>query len=80
MKLYDEVTSKLAKMIEAYSRKGFYLNSINRVMMDTPMISLFFTTHGVAYERILVLVSEDFESYQEYEATPFGGSVSEAFD
>ena len=71
-KLYDEVTTKLAGMIASYGRKGFYLNSINRVVMgDMPMISLFFTTHGVNYDLTIVLVSEDFEMYQEYKATPF---------
>ena len=79
--LYDEITSKLEKMLDSYRRKGWTLESFNKVVMETPMISLFFTMNdGIgSYKRLIVLVSDDYTHYQEYESTPFGGEIAEDF-
>ena len=69
-------------IIKSYNKKGFYLDSVSQIIIsDLPMFCLFFATVGIECKRILVLVTTDFELYQEYTATPTAtlGKVSEDF-
>lgn len=80
--LYDEVTTKLEKLLNSYRARGYTLISVDKIVMETPMICLFFTMNdGIgSYKRTIVLVSDDYTHYQEYEGTSFGGQITGNFE